>query len=330
MLQLKNTTPFASSIALFPNENGVDTLYTMIKGSFKLEGSWVLSETQLPPQAEDEYWGEPGTSSIRLASDYHTGKPSTDVIVIGEAYAPEGRVVTQLDVEISVGRINKVIRVFGDRIWQQGKASAPKPFKTMPLVYERAFGGTHQIDEETCLSEERNPIGRGFKGKRRSSEFDGTMLPNIENPEELISCPEDCPQPVGVGYCSPDWLPRRSYAGTYDERWQLSQAPYLPQDFDPRFLNSAHPDLIYPGRLFGGEALTVKNMHPEGEIKALLPQVKILCQVNLRGKKSELPVNLETLIVEPNKKQVSMVWRAAYECDKKALEVNEIEIKLSR
>jgi hypothetical protein len=117
MLQLKNATPFACKVALFPNENGVDTLYAIIKGCFQLEDSWVLSEEQLEPQSEDEYWGEPGSSSLKVASDYHTGKAATDIIVLGNACAPAGRTMKQLDVEVSVGKITKKISVFGDRIW---------------------------------------------------------------------------------------------------------------------------------------------------------------------------------------------------------------------
>lgn len=330
MLQLKNATPFAAEMAVFPNEKGIDTLYTIVKASFQLQHAWVLADEQEPPQKEDEYWGEPGLSSIKMASDFHIGKPNTDIVMIGEACAPNLNPVNSLDVHLNVGQLNKTVRVFGDRVWLDGRVSSPKSFTSMPIVYERAFGGRHQIDDEHFLAEEKNPVGCSFKGKRSSSEMNGTLLPNIEELDQLMQYQGDSPSPAGFGFCSPDWLPRRQYAGTYDDVWQKNRAPYLPSDFDINFLNAAHPDLIYPGYLQGGEQLLIKNMHPDGEIRAQLPQLNIKCDINLDGETQSPQMNLETLILEPNQKQISMVWRAAFECDKKVLNISEVELKLTR
>ncbi len=330
MLQLKNATPFAAGIAVFPNEQGIDTLFTMVKATFELDGGWTLADEQLPPQVEDEYWGEPGQSSIKIASDFHTGKPATDIVMLGSACAPEQRQVRQLEVKLSVGQLSKSVRVTGDRVWQNGQISSTKPFFSMPLVYERAFGGRHDIDEETYLAEERNLVGCGFAGKRSAKDMEGLALPNIEEPTDLIRYYNDTPVPAGFGFCSPNWLPRRQFAGTYDDAWQKTRAPYLPQDFDKRFLNAAHPDLIYPGYLQGGEPFSVSNMHPDGVINAVLPQVSVVCGISLQGQSHKPPMNLETVILEPNEKRLSMVWRAAFECDKKVLKISEIELKFSR
>jgi hypothetical protein len=71
-------------------------------------------------------------------------------------------------------------------------------------------------------------------------------------------------------------------------------------------------------------------MHPEGEIRAILPEVVLSSDFKLNGKSHKVNTKLETLIVEPNEKKISMVWRAAFAADKRALEVSEIEIKLAR
>jgi len=330
MLQLKNATPFAADIAIFPNEQGIDTLYTVVKATFTLGNAWTLAEEQLPPQEGDEYWGEPETSSIKYASDFHTGKPSTDIVVIGEACAPNQKPVKRLEVQVSVGQLNKTLHVFGDRIWNEGQITEPEPFITMPIVYERAFGGQHKLDEHQCLAEGRNLVGCSFLGKRSTEEMNGMPLPNIEEPLELIQEQGDQPKPAGFGFCSPGWLPRRQYVGTCDEAWENERAPYLPVDFDSRHLNAAHPDLIYPGYLIGGEAISIKNMHPDGEIRVALPQIKMLCKINLAGKFYAPEINMESLIIEPNKKQLSMVWKAGFACDKKALKIDGIELKLAR
>ena len=98
MLQLKNNTPFSAAFTLFPNEQGVDTLYSIVKATFKIGQQWTLVEKQLEPQKEDIFWGEPGKSSLCLASDYHTGKATSDIIMTGAACAPEKQQVRQMGV----------------------------------------------------------------------------------------------------------------------------------------------------------------------------------------------------------------------------------------
>lgn len=330
MLQVKNATPFAADIALLANEQGVDTIYPLVKSTFQWQNNWILSEEQLPPATADTYHGEPMQSSILLASDFHTGKPSTDIVVIGEACVPNEKQTTCLDVEIQIEKMSKRLRVFGDRVWKDGQMTSPQPFSRMPIIYEKAFGGRHQINEKEYIEEPRNPIGCGFKGKRSSREMEGLSLPNIEDPQNLIQWPSDQPTPAGFGFCASSWMPRQQFAGTYDKQWQQERAPYLAVDFDSRFFNGAHPDLIYPTFLQGGERIQVRNMHPEGDMQFQLPEISLQSEVFLSQTSHKLPMTIDTLIVEPNKKQISMVWRSRFVCDKKALKVKQVTFKLLR
>ena len=99
MLQLKNKTPFSAQLTLFPNQQGIDSLYIIVKATFIIGQQWTLAEKQIPPQAEDEYWSEnPENSSIKKASEIHIGKPATDIIVLGNAHAAEGKKVSHMNV----------------------------------------------------------------------------------------------------------------------------------------------------------------------------------------------------------------------------------------
>lgn len=329
MLQLKNNTPFAAEIASFPNERGIDSLFVIVKATFVMGAQWTLAETQNPPQMGDEYWGEPGQSSIKALSDFHIGKVATDIIMQGNACALNQQPVTQLAVSLSVGQVSKTVYVVGDRQWQNGMPTAPVPFQEMPLVYERAYGGQYQV-EEKVLVEQRNPVGCGFVGKRSAQQVEGFPVPNLEDPLFPIQNIKDTPVPAGFAPISGHWLPRSQWAGTYDEQWQTTQAPYLPLDFDKRFLNAAHPDLVYPGYLQGGEPIVIKGMHPSGDINLSVPQVKMNCYVTLKGQSIPITLNIETLTIEPNKQQLSLVWLAPFECDKNLLNISEIELKLTR
>lgn len=330
MLQLQNTTPFAAGVNLFPNEQAIDTLYVLVKATFNIGKQWTLADAQMPPSEADVYWTEPGKSSIRYGSDYHTGKPTSDIIMLGHACSPDNQDVTQLDVGLNVGEVGKTIRVFGDRHWQNGRISSPKPFKTMAVIYEKAFGGAHVVDGVVAAVEERNPVGRGFAGSRKPEEMNGVPLPNLEDPRDLIRDTAQRPQPACFGISAPHWRPRAGFAGTYDEIWQTTRAPYLPEDFDQRFSNMAHPDLIYPSYLKGGELVEISNMHPRGALKFALPKLKLNSVVSMAGKNVQPSFNLETLILEPNELRLAMVYRAAVECDKKMLKISSIKISMSK
>lgn len=330
MLQLKNNTPFAASIALFPNERGIDTLYTMVKASFNIGKQWTLLEKQVEPQKEDVYWGEPEASSLRQASDYHTGKAATDIVMIGSACVPDGQLARQMNVDLMLGNIAKTIRVIGNRVWDDGRISAPEPFSEMPLVFERAFGGRDLIDGQLRGAEARNPIGTGFAGKRKAAEMNGVALPNLECPEHLIQDIQDAPIPMCFAPVAPSWQPRINYAGTYDEQWQTQRAPYLPDDYSPRFMNCAPPDLICSEFLSGGEPVRITGMHPSGELNFNLPQVKLRNKVSVAGKENVGEFVLESVILNPNELQLALVWRSAFVCGKKAAQLEQISVSLMR
>ena len=117
MLQLKNDTPFKSSIFVFPNVQGIDTLYVVVKATFAVGEYIEVAETQRPVVVADEPWGEPGKSSVKYASEAHLSKPSTDVVLVGEACAPDGRRVTQLDGSVAVAERRQIAYVSGERRW---------------------------------------------------------------------------------------------------------------------------------------------------------------------------------------------------------------------
>lgn len=330
MLQIKNNTPFSAGFVLLPNFQGIDTLYLMIKATFSIGASWTLAEQQLPLYAGDEYWGEPGQSSLKHPSEHHIGKPATDILMYGLACSTNQIPVRQMDVGLEIGAIRKVIRVFGDRHWKNGEISQPSPFVNMPLIYERSFGGEDINQERIRASELRNPIGKGFAGQKTWGEIEGVALPNLESPEALIRHWQDNPAPIGFGPIAPNWHPRANLGGTYDQQWQEQRAPYLPEDFNPLFLNCAPRDQIYPGFIQGGETVRIVGMHPEGDFEFTLPYVSLSNKVIIKSESVSAPFKMETLALYPNQKQIAMTWRAAVPCGKRSLNIEHINVSLTR
>ncbi len=328
MLQLDNQTPFKAAIAVLPDRAGVDTLYVIVKGTLTLRPNLALAEGQVPPALADEYYGDPASSSLRVGSELHIGKPGTDVFLIGSAWAPDRRPVARMQVSMSVAGRQKAIQITGDRVWQDGRPSAPKPFQSIPLVWERAFGGTHRRGERV-LAEERNPVGCGFAGGRSAADMQGQAVPNLEDQAAPLQQLGQTPPPACLAPIAPSWLPRRAYAGTYDDAWQRGRAPYLPDDFDARFFQSAAPEFVFDRYLQGGEPVNVSGATPDGPLTFTLPDARLKVIVTVAGSPQEPPVNLETLSIEPDDNRACFTWRASVPCDRQALKVETIVVSRS-
>jgi hypothetical protein len=228
--------------------------------------------------------------------------------------------------------------VTGDRIWRDGRPSDPRPFESMPLVWERAFGGSHR-QGDVVLSEERNPVGRGFAGEPPAGEqndqlpppsLEGQPLPNIEDPEAPLHEAGQKPAPVCLAPIAASWLPRRAFAGTYDENWQRNRAPYLPDDFDPRFLQCAAPGLAFDRYLTVGEQVHVSGASQDGPIAFTIPDPRLIVTVTICGASEEPPAHLETVSIEPDDNRVCLTWRASQPCDRRVLKVEKIVVSRTR
>ena len=330
MLQIDNQTPFYAVLSVLPNRDAIDTLYVILKATLVLRPKLALAREQLPVTLADEYYGDPTDSSLRATSEIHIGKPGTDVLLVGRAWGPQGQAVREAFVRVAAAERQKTIRVLGDRVWQSdGTPSVPEPFEAMPLVWERAFGGVHALADRT-LAEERNPIGVGFAGKRSAQELTGQPVPNLESPGEPLERPGQSLAPVCFAATAPQWLPRRAFAGTYDEVWQRKRAPYLPTDFDPRFLQCAAPELTFDRYLLGGEPVEVSGASPQGPIAFPIPAANLRVEVRVAGSLELPPVNLETVLLEPDENRVALTWRAALPCDRKVLKVEKVTVTRQR
>jgi hypothetical protein len=330
MLQIDNQTPFYPVMSVLPDREGVDTLYVAVKATLMLRPKLSLAPVQVPVTLADEYHADPADSSLKQVSELHIGKPGTDVLLLGRAWAPEGQPVAQTWVRVAVAERQKTIRVFGDRSWRSdGTPSAPEPFEAMPLVWERAFGGVHALPDRV-LFEERNPVGVGFAGKRSAEELAGQPVPNLEDSATSLEQLGQLCTPACFAPSAPHWLPRRAFAGTYDERWQRSRAPYLPADFDPRFLSCAAAELTFGRYLQGNEPVEVQGATPDGPIAFSLPVANLEVEVKIGGALERPPVNLETVLLEPDENRLCLTWRAALRCDRQVLKIERVTVSRRR
>jgi hypothetical protein len=317
--EISNRTPFHGELLHLEDENGLFVCCVVIKGTYDItdKTALVIAEQQVPINYAGEYWSDAPESSYKYEPEIAFVKLATDIVLIGEAYAP--RVGTQVvDVGIKVGPVQKVVRVFGDRYWVKTGgaiiATRPQPFERIPLVYERAFGGWDKAgkDEKTWRSEARNPVGKGFGDPLRYVEEGRVAMPNLEDLNQPLNRYGESPPPAGFGFVSPHWQPRARYGGTFDAAWDKERKPLLPKDFDRRFFSAASPGLVAQGYLQGNEEVVVVNASPQAQLRFRLPGVPApACDVELRGGRSvSLQTNLDTVIVNVAERRVLLLWRS--------------------
>jgi len=324
-----NLTPFVADQFILMDEKGAEVLTFIVKATYNIKnGAEIeIAEEQIPINMAAEYYGEPGLTSLKYDAEVAFTKVTTDIVLIGHAYAPKKN-TKQLDVSLRAGHLSKRLRVFGDRFWNKTlgfwSMTAPRPFETMPLQYERAFGGWDRSNENPAKQsfEARNPVGTGYMSKKHGKMRQGTKLPNIEDPRFLIKSPKNQPPPAGFGFIAPNWQPRFQFVGTYDGNWMKNKMPLLPGDFDAKFFNSAHPDLITSNFFKGSEPIEIINASSKGRISFNLPTISLEAVLKMKDQtRHQLEMNLDTVIVNTDENLLFLIWRGNTSIHKKVNDV---------
>ena len=181
---LDNRTAFKVHPQVLLDSNG-ERLVAIVKATFELdpqtrELELATAERMRPLWFKDVPWGKPEVSSIAYHSDLCILKPGTDVLVVGEAFAPGGQAVPSFDALARVGKLEKAVKVFGPRVWVAGGEglSAPQPIARIEMRYDYAWGGFDDSNPKDVREEPRNPVGMGVV--RDSKVLTHKPAPHIE------------------------------------------------------------------------------------------------------------------------------------------------------
>ena len=329
-MELINATKMVAGYTMGMKPDGRESLVVVVKGTFTIPGSGkvpVLAEEQVPLVEADVFTGEPGFSSTLYESDYAPHKPRCDVLLNGSAYAPGGKPTTEVVVGLRVGEMSKSFKVVGNRVWRReafgASATNPEPFTVMPVSYDRAFGGidhTHE-DPKKHAAFRANLAGVGFHVNWAKEAIDGKPLPNTEQPGKPIREPSGEYRPMAFGAVARGSLPRASFAGTYDDDWLENRFPFLPDDFDDRYHQSAPEDqqIPYPR---GGEEVELSNLILGGSVRFRLPSVEVPVEFTRQGFESErVAAVMDTVLIEPDLSRFLLVWRASIALKRNVFEV---------
>jgi hypothetical protein len=318
MWAIENQTPFAVERTFVRDKDGSEIWLVAVRATFDLspDGRLRIAKEQNPVAQFPEYVEDPAGTPLKWESDLPRTKKGTDVLVLGNAWVPsDQREATEIEVGLRVASINKVLRVTGEQVWQPGAAdvlspSPPKRFRSIPIGYDRAFGGkpTPNLPQPFHIHSQRNPIGVGLVPAA------GERLPNIHHVAGHPLRPSTSLPVAGFGPIACHWTPRRELAGTYDDQWAKQRKPLVPLDFDDAYFQSAPADQVVNGFLRGGESVELTHLTPDGTLSFQLPRYSFGFRTSIASGVEYHRGNLHTVIIEPDSQRLTMVWHTAFPC----------------
>lgn len=330
------------------NDRGEPILSVLVKRTYAIdsEGRARRCATAEELRPIDQYYdqGDPDWATVQYESELAPFKPWTDVVVIGKAYAPGSTPTQHMLVEVKVGERRKVLSIFGHRECRfrpdaDPLITEPAPFEEMEIRYERAYGGR---DEKTVpdvpFMYPRNFLGTGVVLRNLKEVVDGLVLPNIEDPRDLLS-PERIliheperwhlqPLPQGLGWRHRTWYPRAALLGsyppfiaagtiTYEEELGLLPRNYIAlakqsrlKPFEAQFNNGAAHGMIFR-ELKGDEPVVLQGLTPEGRLQFNLPGETPVIGLDTGKGLEQLKAQLHTVSIRSEALQFDVIWRGA-------------------
>lgn len=290
----------AEQLVWRPAHGGV-VLTVVCKATFALRpGVSPLAPVQQAVAAADVYSEDRG--ALLVASELVPLKKQPEVILTGQAYAPEGKRVSSFLARLAVAEIDKAVQVTGDRVFGlDGQLSEAAPFVRMPLVWQRAAGG----------ADTSNPVGRAIGGAAQADVYGRVLAPNLLPAGFHLASRSDVVPVVGLGPIAPLWPSRarclhRHVAGWDPARWHERA---LPADIDLAYFNAAPADQRRAAP-FGEEQILLENLHPLfGQLSTRLAPFTPTATVE-RGQGSEvLQLRCDTLLIDSDRGLAMLVWR---------------------
>jgi hypothetical protein len=233
--------------------------------------------------------------------------------------------------------------VTGDRHWlENGEMSRPEPFRTMPISYDRAYGGSVEVllDEESPMTMRwpHNPKGLGYcpekeldaikekvycaPGYPRISEGFIHRVPNIEWPDDRMATPRDTPQPAGFGtveFGSPlhmvPWLAKRAVAlekkneqDRIEDIVEAALQPSIPKEAMLR----CHPAwCIDPPEPKSNVGMT--NLTADGHVSFQLPALGVYVDYRFGDSVGTRRLTPFMLVLLPEENRFYLVYRDMFE-----------------
>jgi uncharacterized protein YjbI with pentapeptide repeats len=277
---------------------GVARVSVFVKASFTLvhdgpaqlvaPAELVTSDRMAPPVARGDLAPAQGLAAASEVAPY---LPNAGVVLVGSAHAPLGLPTPAMAARLAVYAgdrplVDKLLHVYGDRT---ASAPTPRALTSMPLVYERAFGG---------LGVEDNPVGVG-------ASVSGA-LPNVVDPK-------DARRPAGFGPLAPTWGHRRRLLGSAARPSVERGALVVASELDFRYFHAAPADQ-QTELLAGDEWLLLDGLDAERpRLRSRLPSARGVARCQVVGARDTelraIELSADTLVIDADRRVCHVVWR---------------------
>lgn len=260
-----------------------------------------------PVVRSEVHHGKNPTKSVRRTTDLAPYLARADVVFAGHAHAtavsaagqspeaartrpPPGDAVPTLrtrPVRLAV------FHAGGTRLDKTLLAQDPAGFQSLPITYERAFGGLGFLD---------NPFGTGAEA--------GSPAPNIVDPK-------DPRRPASFAPLGRAFPPRKRLLGSTPRAQLEGPIVEIPDDFDWTYFQAAPPDQRIDA-LTGTEWLVLEGLHPTLPLlRTRLPSARGLSRVYGLGQLGVaegqmLELTADTLRIDGDEQRCTVVWRRSF------------------
>jgi len=214
-------------------------------------------------------------------------------------------------------------------------------------IYEQVHGNPVRADKEFAgMSEQeydasspylypRNPCGRGYLIEATRQAVEALVLPQLESPHDMLGPRRlavgradqwvRMPMPQGTDWIDYAWYPRIAFLGVVPACQGFDEPPAevtlglvppelsdgtgaMPPDTDFEVGSGASLGLQLP-HLGGGEPVVLDRIHPRVACWRFAVPAAPRLAIGGGGKLTAVESVLHTLIVEPDRGQVTVVWR---------------------
>jgi hypothetical protein len=336
-----------------PEGEPLDVLVVRATFDFGSNGETMTLAAEQEPIAFGDGFSVPAdTDPMRAVltedGDLLLYKPGTDVLVSGHAVAPDGKAQTSWQASVSIGPVNKTLRLHGPRQFRKRffgwRLGPSEPVDRVPLDYRLAYGGCIDVPSDLTadgrsdtIKYAGNPAGCGWLPKTVAYKHLPKLARNHVkkwiHAQTVLPAPqfESAIAPVrhpyqnlgaeGLSAIPRWWAPRLSLQGSYDDQWRTTRYPLLPKDFDSRYYQSAPADLVCSPHLIGDERVLLTGLLSQNRAM-YLPGWRLLAVVTRASGESTVSIPiLDTVRLNLDSGQASLVWRAHFDCEDPVVEI---------
>ncbi|MEN9865081.1 MAG: hypothetical protein RL748_671 [Pseudomonadota bacterium] len=320
---LFNQTPLSALAESRPDKQGQPALLIIAKGVWRSDTSHLASaeaqialrteplvrqigELELDPVQKHILQDQLEQEIVWLDHEVSAPKGQFEIVIAANIREPHGQAAPYIDASVTLGEQVRMIRAYAPRYWHGNRiAQAGAGVRSVPMCHCFAHW------QDSLLAQLRAPELPDLSAFVRQNATWPDWLPWLEDPQQPLVERAQAWHPWSFN-AWPETAPHRlPFAGTYDDGWKQRRSPNLPHDFDPRFYNIGHPALQMAQAPRAGCPIRLRNIGPQPALAFQYPALNLQADYSgMDGVQRHTALRADTLLIEPEHKRFSIIWRA--------------------